>query len=224
MANKYLHLFNTTSQYENERSSNYEEPWVSYTVATGEVHYNKAVKINGYDYVDLGLSSGTLWATMNVEARSIGDSGAYLQFGRTTKCNDSNYAENADNYGTLDPVNDVATFYMGEPWITPTQEHVQELIAGTTQEVTSSYMGNLSGCVFTSNTNGNVLFIPACGWYNTAISQTLANEGLYFWTSTLSGGYPCHAVWTGSSISINQTYNTSAIPIRAVIDGNNLII
>ena len=28
---------------------------------------------NGHDYVDLGLPSGTLWATCNVGADSIGD-------------------------------------------------------------------------------------------------------------------------------------------------------
>ena len=38
---------------------------------------------NGKDYVDLGLTSGTLWATMNVGATSETDFGSYFQWGET---------------------------------------------------------------------------------------------------------------------------------------------
>lgn len=38
---------------------------------------------NGYAYVDLGLPSGTLWATMNVGANSEEDGGLYFQWGDT---------------------------------------------------------------------------------------------------------------------------------------------
>lgn len=36
---------------------------------------------NGYDFVDLGLPSGTLWATCNVGADKPSDSGLYFQWG-----------------------------------------------------------------------------------------------------------------------------------------------
>ena len=39
---------------------------------------------NGHDYVDLGLPSGTLWATMNVGASSVTDYGQYFAWGDTT--------------------------------------------------------------------------------------------------------------------------------------------
>lgn len=40
-------------------------------------------KTNGYSYVDLGLPSGTLWATMNVGAQSETDHGLYFAWGET---------------------------------------------------------------------------------------------------------------------------------------------
>lgn len=40
-------------------------------------------KTNGYAYVDLGLPSGTLWATMNVGAQSETDPGLYFAWGET---------------------------------------------------------------------------------------------------------------------------------------------
>ena len=39
---------------------------------------------NGYDYVDLGLPSGTLWATCNVGASKPTDYGQYFQWGDTS--------------------------------------------------------------------------------------------------------------------------------------------
>lgn len=36
----------------------------------------------GYDYVDLDLPSGTLWATMNVGASKPSDCGLYFQWGK----------------------------------------------------------------------------------------------------------------------------------------------
>lgn len=41
MANRYLHLFNTTAQYETARENNYKEPWTSLTVENDEINYNK---------------------------------------------------------------------------------------------------------------------------------------------------------------------------------------
>ena len=40
------------------------------------------MKENGFDYVDLGLPSGTMWATCNVGADKPEDEGLLFQFGR----------------------------------------------------------------------------------------------------------------------------------------------
>lgn len=43
--------------------------------------YTTAIDANGHDYVDLGLPSGTLWATMNVGASSETEYGNYYKYG-----------------------------------------------------------------------------------------------------------------------------------------------
>lgn len=40
------------------------------------------MKENGFEYVDLGLPSGTMWATCNVGANKPEDPGLLFQFGR----------------------------------------------------------------------------------------------------------------------------------------------
>ena len=40
------------------------------------------MKENGFEYVDLGLPSGTMWATCNVGADKPEDQGLLFQFGR----------------------------------------------------------------------------------------------------------------------------------------------
>ena len=44
---------------------------------------SKKINNNGYEYVDLGLPSGTLWGTMNVGASKPSDYGLYFQWGDT---------------------------------------------------------------------------------------------------------------------------------------------
>ena len=47
---------------------------------------NKSINNNGYEYVDLELPSGTLWATCNVGANKPTDGGLYFQWGDTKDC------------------------------------------------------------------------------------------------------------------------------------------
>lgn len=67
---------------------------------------SKYLIVNGHEYVDLGLPSGTLWATMNLGASSISDYGNYYAWGETkTKIEQSktdNY--NEETYKWLDIV------------------------------------------------------------------------------------------------------------------------
>ena len=104
---------------------------------------------NGHDYVDLGLTSGTKWATTNVGASKAEDYGNYYAWGEvTTKENynwstykygygmmltkyntDSRYGENgfADGKTTLEPEDDAAHFNWGGKWRMPTQAQRDEL-------------------------------------------------------------------------------------------------
>ena len=44
---KYLHLYETNSEFESDYNGEaYDEPWVSFTESTEEVHYNKSNETN----------------------------------------------------------------------------------------------------------------------------------------------------------------------------------
>ena len=53
---------------------------------------------NGHDYVDLGLPSGTLWATMNIGANRVTDYGQWFQWGDTTGYLSGNVGTNGTTY------------------------------------------------------------------------------------------------------------------------------
>lgn len=84
---KYIKKFNEHSEYEGFiQTEEFIKPNVSYCKLQEEVHYNPRPlppNTNGHAYVDLGLPSGTLWATMNVGAASETDIGLYFSWGET---------------------------------------------------------------------------------------------------------------------------------------------
>ena len=92
---------------------------IGYTTAT-TVLPKAGPDTNGHEYVDLGLPSGTLWASMNVGANSITDCGNYYMYGKgTTQYNISDTAYE----GTEDPLDlsvDTARQVWGGVWHMPT--------------------------------------------------------------------------------------------------------
>ena len=106
---------------------------------------------NGHDYVDLGLTSGTKWATCNVGASNPQDYGNYYAWGETTTketynlsnykyangeydqltkyCNSSSYGKDGftDSKTTLDLSDDAAYVNWGGKWRMPTHDQQREL-------------------------------------------------------------------------------------------------
>ena len=93
---------------------------------------------NGYDYVDLGLPSGTMWSVCNLGGEEETDYGIYFQWGDTELKDHEKYNE-TDNkfiniYNTiekynlndgleeLEPEDDAAHVNMGGKWCIPTPE------------------------------------------------------------------------------------------------------
>ena len=166
-----------------------------------------------HPYVDLGLPSGTLWATMNIGANAPEEYGDYFAWGETepkdvydwstykwcngdynqlTKyCTNGSYGYNGfvDNKTELDPEDDAATAAWGAEWRMPSKDQMEELYNNCTSEWTTR--NGVNGRLFTSNINGASLFLPAAGfrWYS-----SLDNAGAYgcCWSRTLSS-YPGHA-------------------------------
>ena len=164
---------------------------------------------NNNAYVDLGLTSGTLWATMNVGASSETDYGSYFQWGETvdkrnsdcswstykygdgfngtlTKyCTNSEYGT-VDNKLTLDLEDDAARVNMGGDWKMPTHALIEELVAETDSEWVTGYNGtNINGMKFTSKTDkSKYIFIPASG-YREGSSFYIRDYNAYVWSSSL---------------------------------------
>ena len=128
---------------------------------------------NGHDWVDLGLTSGTRWATANVGASNPQDYGNYYAWGEvTTKstynwetykytdgkyddqltkyCSKSSYGKDGftDSKTTLDLSDDAAYVNWGGKWRMPTLAQQKELINQCYWVWTESYNGsNVKGYI-----------------------------------------------------------------------------
>lgn len=171
---------------------------------------------NGFGYVDLGLPSGTLWATCNVGANSPIEYGKYFAWGETDGYydNQEHYFDwgdykygyndgskftkynNRRKYGIVDSklelelIDDAAHVNMGVVWKMPTTEQIDELVNKTENEWVDDYQGTgVAGQVFISMKYDNTMFIPASGYrLNTSVYGQGAIVGL--WTSTLDDDDP----------------------------------
>lgn len=74
-------------------------------------------QIDGYDYVDLGLPSGKLWATYNVGATKPTEYGMYFRWGETRECKGYFEPYKFDEHASvLNATNDAATVNWGSGW------------------------------------------------------------------------------------------------------------
>ena len=131
---------------------------------------------NGHGFVDLGLPSGTLWATCNVGAKEAEQAGLYFALGETTgftaeqvksgvrKCNSASYTAPSVS-GNLTLEQDAAHVNLGGNWRMPTKAECQELLDNCDVTWTDDYNGTgVAGWVLTSKNNGNSVFFPAAGY------------------------------------------------------------
>lgn len=161
------------------------------------------VEPSGYgthEYVELGLPSGTLWATCNIGAESPEDYGDYFAWGETTPkdnydwstykwCNGSyntitKYNINptfgaVDNKTILELSDDAAHVNWGGNWRIPTKDEMYELIKNCTWECAIKKGVNGRNVI---GPNGNSIFLPAGGYCTLGCSVGL--DG-YYWTSSL---------------------------------------
>ena len=126
-----------------------------------------------HEYVDLGLPSGTLWATCNVGAYIPEEYGDYFCWGETEQKGVSEAYSFTDNPMELLPENDAATVNWGGDWRMPSLAQIEELINEnyTTTEWTT--LNGVHGRKITSKSNGNSIFLPAAG--------NMESSGNYGW-------------------------------------------
>ena len=159
-----------------------------------------------HEAVDLGLPSGTKWASCNVGATKPEEYGGYYAWGETEEKEvystaTYQYATGEDTdgdgwYENLQYKNlgsdisgtycDVAHVKWGGKWVMPSANEVKELIDNCTSEWTT--LNGVNGMKFTSNINGNSIFLPASGW---RWGDTFYSVGSYgnYWLSTQDPSY-----------------------------------
>ena len=199
---KFITKFDTTAKLAAfSATTNFGRPHVSLTKDDSKVHYF-GDPYKGHKYVDLGLPSGTKWATMNVGASSETDYGNYYQYGKGA----AQYAETSGDSiysGTDDPLAasaDTAVQVWGGQWHMPTIEQMQELIDNTTYKWVENYKGSrINGGTFTAK-NGAVLFFPAANSCDGGSQSDVGDYGDY-WGSSPDGSDYAYCLFFNGSIS-----------------------
>lgn len=156
-----------------------------------------------YEYVDLGLPSGLLWATCNMGAESPEEYGDFYAWGETTVketydwsnykycngtensltkyCTDLNFGTLVDNKTVLDPEDDAAHVNWGGAWRMPTKDELQELVDNCT------YTQEANGGYTVTGPNGNTMFVPAAGLFMDG-SVNLEGMCCFLWSNSLNLG------------------------------------
>lgn len=158
---------------------------------------------NGHEYVDLGLPSGTLWATCNIGAKSPEEYGDYFAWGEiepksfynwnnykwcngtkdslTKYCINSSLG-NVDNKTKLEECDDAAHIHWGGNWVIPSYANYMELSEYCDEE--TFILNGQKGKIMTSKINNKTIFLPCSGLYlDDFIHYTEINGSL--WASTL---------------------------------------
>lgn len=158
--------------------------------------------------VDLGLPSGTMWATCNVGAKSPEEYGDYFSWGEIAgkdryDWDNYHYYTSGTHYDCTylgDEIGgtsyDVATTLWGDNWKMPSKAQMKELIDYCTCERTS--LNGVNGVSF-KGPNGNSIFMPIAGFYDGYYGNYFGSSGRY-WASTYytDSGYPNVTHWAYS--------------------------
>ena len=197
---------------------------------------------NGFEYVDLGLPSGTLWATMNVGASKPSDAGLYFQWGDTVGYTSDqvgtgdgqhkfaldwsdykwgkypNFTKYTTTGATLELEDDAAHANMGGNWHMPAPAQIQELLDNTTN--TRTAQDGVNGRLFTSKKDGTKsIFIPAVG---DAWKGSVHGSGDYglVWSSMLDAVNVSYGHYLGFSsgyVGLDYSYRYCGLSVRGVV-------
>ena len=187
---------------------------------------------DSHEYVDLGLPSGTLWATCNIGAESPEDYGDYFAWGETepktsfgwstysfgTKNNLSKYTS-SDGIEELQPEDDAAVANWGNEWKMPSKEQLEELINSNYTTTVWTTQNEVTGRLITSKSNGKSIFLPAAGYYFNDNYKEAGNRGNYWSRSLHSNLYNAYelSIQSGNIYlgALERGYGMSIRPVRS---------
>lgn len=193
----------------------------------------------GHEWVDLGLPSGTKWATTNVGASSPTEFGLYFAWGETSQkdsyeWNNLKYCIDDKGYGftkyvtdrqygdvddrkELEPSDDAACANWGEGWRMPSAEQITELLQKCKWDWVSEE--DYSGFKVVGE-NGNFIFLPAAGCRQYSTS-TLEGKNGFYWSRTLLPRTSNEALFLhffSRSCDLYNDSRRSGFNVRAVLD------
>lgn len=200
----------------------------------------------GKDFIDLGLPSGTLWATDDVSAKMQNEELSYFfswgEISPKSSYTSANYkyasgvddtltkyctvAESGkngfvDGLTELQPIDDVANLLWGGRWFIPTWEKWEELYENCTWETVTKDGKSLF--VATSKINGNEIIFSARGMKTEKMNYE--GEGAYYWSSTLIHDNCMYANGlsiTSSSVNKQDGLRVVGHCVRAVVPGEQI--
>ena len=175
-----------------------------------------AVSAQTKEYVDLGLPSGTLWATCNVGANAPEKYGDYFAWGETEpkknhsrenykwctkseegyawlskyRCQKDEKSDFVDGKYVLDPEDDAATVNWGDEWCMPTYEQQRELENPEYTTMTPTKLNGVYGMRITSKKDKTKsIFLPCAGKCTEkgVASTNNARKYGYYWSSKCYG-------------------------------------
>lgn len=216
----------------------------SYVLIDNVAHYGKIKSftrelpnLNGFEYVDLGLS--VMWATCNVDAEKSSDLGNTYHWGDTIAARNSGWSyykycviysssakpylkkyctKSSDGYNgytddktVLDPMDDVAHVKWGGDWRIPTPDEIKELQDNCVWEWTTQ--NNIEGFKVTSKKSGYKncsIFLPKSfyGYWSNTLSQESSESAQYFQCTLDSYYKPVH--------KMGQTLRCNNLRVRPV--------
>lgn len=174
--------------------------------------------IDGYEYVDLGLPSGLLFATCNVGASTETEYGDYYQWGTgSTKYANTNqyYGSDTGSANTLPMYADTARKVMGGSWRMPTKAEFDELIANTTYTFTT--INGVNGGKFSKTVDGKerYVFFPAGGYYiGTLLNMDSVGN---VWSSTPEMSFAYYLYFNSERKFISSSVRSRGQSVRGVI-------
>lgn len=187
----------------------------------------KKPNTNGHAYVDLGLPSGILWATMNIGSNTPEGYGWYLAWGETKPKGyydwDTYFDPEYNKYSTtkkstLYPEDDAAHVNWGGDWRMPTRAEQDELRSAANCFWTWIMQNGVYGYKVTSNRNGKSIFLPAAGARSEGGLVDVGSSGRY-WSSSLHTSLSFDAYYLYfRSDDVDWDYGTRDYgrPVRAV--------
>ena len=194
---------------------------------------------DNYEYVDMGLPSGTKWAKYNIGATTEEEYGSYFAWGDVETQSDyswENYLycngaqdeltkyNNKKVFGVVDDVlvleveDDAAAVNWGDNWRMPTDAQFTELISSSYTTSVWTQVNGVSGRLYTSKINSNTLFFPAAGYYS-GMNLKDAGTNCRYWSKNANVTTPYYGKYFYLDSSFNQVssyYRDLGLTVRPV--------